>query len=183
MNDQGPGAPEINVSQVPFTLDAAEAVMFAKVDSVEVVERAQPTEKEKEDGVTTVEYACVSPAGKQSRLEAYTHLSSDFKAAMVRVQKQGDDPAKATTVLTVTTRIGDPITSGDHTTERSEEVYVLDSNGMAISGHHQATKEDWKKPVAEVLETVVGEPIIGDDLVARVETRVKDIQTCVSAGI
>jgi len=182
MKNQGPGAPETVANQAPFTLDVAEGVMFAKVDSVEVVEHAQPTVDDEKDGVTSVVCACVSPVGMRSRPEAYTLLSADFKAAMLRIKRRSGNGA-TTTVLTVTTRIGDPITEGEHTTERSEEVYVLDSGGLAISGHHQSIMENWNNPNAEVLKTVVGNPIVGDDLVSQVATRVRDIQTCVSAGI
>lgn len=157
---------------------------YSDSDTVERVEDVLPTDTEKASGVTSVEVVHVHTATLVGREEFLRPLSKNFKSAIVRLLHHPDGD---TTQVVVETYFGDPVAEGSHTSERHQRVYEFDSAGVVTGGYQQTIKEHWHEPSKNpsgtgVNETLVGDPIVGDDLNNEAAVLVKDINICASAG-
>lgn len=155
----------------------------AELDTVEPL-KVMLTEDEIAEGVTDVECAGVSPYALNSRPEERSKLSDDFKGAVVRLLHRPDGDRSR---LEVTTQTSNTNLDGKHISEDHQEVYEFDEAGRPVKGFHRvlkvyATFKDHPKG-DRATEVVDGDLIVGEELVAKATARVKDVQTCVNAGI
>jgi hypothetical protein len=155
----------------------------AELDTVEPI-KVMPTDEEIAEGVTSVECAGISTYALHNRPEERSRLSDDFQGAVVRLQHHPDGDRSR---LEVTTDVRNSGLDGKHISENHQEVYEFDNDGRVVKGFGRVVKtyasfEDHPKG-DRASEVVVGDPIEGDELVAKATARVKDVQTCVSAGI